>query len=94
MMNKHAGFLMNAAKFGGGFAVPYIASAHYQNKINNGEQVGLLGRTIANNAGKIGLVTGAAAVNPSAAYGAVKTVVGDSAKGIKKLFQKKQTGML
>lgn len=80
-MNKHASFWQSGKGMVlrglGGFALPYIASAHYQNKMQNGEQVGGMGRFIANNPGKLGLITGAAAVNPKAVYGGIKQVGGD-----------------
>jgi hypothetical protein len=65
-----------------GFAAPYIAGAHYQNKINNGEQVGIIGKTIANNPGKLGLATSIAAMNPSAAYKAIKRIGSDTKNAI------------
>lgn len=64
-----------------GFALPYIGSAYYQNKMMNGEQVGTMGRFIANNPGKIGLIGGAALVNPTAMYNGVKKVSTDLLSG-------------
>ena len=63
-----------------GFTAPYILGAHFQNKLNNGERVGAIGRTIATNPGKMGLVGGAAFLNPKAAYGGVKTVAKDTSQ--------------
>lgn len=74
-------FLRGAA----GFAAPYILSAHYQNKMYNGEQVGTVGRFIANNPGKLGIIGGAAAMNPQAIYTGAKKVGSDLANGINKL---------
>lgn len=71
-----------------GFAAPYILSAHYQNKINNGEQVGTIGKTIANNPGKLGLVGAAGALAPKALWGGIKTVATDTTNGAKKIFNK------
>ena len=74
-------FLRGAA----GFVAPYVVSAHYQNKINNGEQVGTIGRFIANNPGKLGIIGSAAAVNPTAVYGGAKKIGRDLVSGINKL---------
>jgi len=91
MMNKkasHENLKMIGSGFGG-FAVPYVAAAHYQNKINNGENVGVLGRTLANNPGKIGLATGAYALNPMAGNKAIANLAGDVSKSVKSVFKKK-----
>lgn len=68
----------------GGFALPYVASAHYQNKMNNYEPVGIMGRTIANNPGKLGLVGAAALLNPVGAKKALSRVVTDAKSAINK----------
>lgn len=65
-----------------GFATPYIAAAHFQNKMANGEQVGVIGKTIANNPGKLGLAGGIAAMNPAAAYKAITRVGADAKQAV------------
>lgn len=62
----------------GGFVAPYILSAHYQNKMNQGYNVGTIGRFMANNPGKLGLIGAAAAVNPTAMWKGTKTVLTDA----------------
>jgi len=89
LMNKQASALKTLGMGLGGFTVPYIASAHYQNKINNGEQVGIIGRGIANNPGKLGLLGGAIATNPHAAYDTAKKIGTDVTKSISKILNKK-----
>lgn len=91
-LNKHAAesFWKSgkglAVKGFGGFAAPYIMSAHYQNKIDQGQPVGTLGRLVANNPGKLGIVGGAMALaGPKKSYEAVKGLVGDVASGLNKL---------
>ena len=82
-MNKRAGV---AAKIGigaAGFALPYVAGAHYQNKLNQGQQVGVLGRFVANNAGKLGVVGAAGLTHPAEMYGGIKNVASDVMRGIK-----------
>ena len=64
-----------------GFALPYIGSAYYQNKMMIGEQVGTMGRFIANNPGKIGLICGSALVNTTSMYNGVKRVSTDILSG-------------
>lgn len=88
-LNKHASFWQSgkglAVRAAGGFVAPYVLSAHYQNKINQGQQVGGLGRLIANNPGKLGMVGAFGAVNPKALYQGSKTLVSDVANGLNKL---------
>lgn len=80
-MNKHANFLNSGKglllRGAAGFATPYILSAHYQNKMNYGEPVGIIGRTIANNPAKMGLVGAAISMAPGAAYDATKRITKD-----------------
>jgi hypothetical protein len=85
-LNKQAGVAGMAARAGLGFAVPYMASAHIQNKMERGEQVGPIGKFVANNPGKLGLIGGLGAMNPKALYSGAKTVAADTAKGVKNLF--------
>jgi hypothetical protein len=61
-MNKEAGTLVRA---GLGFVTPYVASAHFQQKQMNGQPVGFLGRTVANNPAKIGIATALAVSHPA-----------------------------
>ena len=92
-LNKKAGFMQSgkgmAIRGIGGFVAPYILSAHYQNKINNGEQVGIVGQTIANNPGKLGLIGAAAGVAPKVMYGGLKQIGSDAISGIGKLIKPK-----
>ena len=67
-----------------GFTAPYIISAHYQNKINQGEDVGTLGRIVANNPGKLGMITSAIAMRPDVAYKSLKNVGSDLNNAIRK----------
>jgi hypothetical protein len=69
------GMLLRGA---GGFVAPYILSAHYQNKMQQGENVGTVGQFLAKNPGKLGLIGGAAALNPNAMYEGGKTVLKDA----------------
>jgi len=74
------GMLLRGA---GGFVAPYILSAHYQNKMMQGQNVGAVGQAIANNPGKLGILGGAAALNPKAMYEGGKTIVNDASKMFK-----------
>ena len=85
-MNKEAGFWGGALRVGGGFAVPYVGSAYFQNKMMNGERVGAVGRFVANNPAKLGIVGGLGAANPKALYSASKTLASDTVAGAKKIF--------
>lgn len=69
-----------------GFATPYILSAHYQNKMESGQPVGIIGRTIANNPGKLGLIGAAGALAPKALWSGTKRVASDTISGVKKIF--------
>ena len=81
-LNKHASFLNSGKglilRGAAGFAAPYILSAHYQNKMNYGEPVGIIGRTVANNPGKMGLIGAATAMAPGVAYDSIKHVATDA----------------
>ena len=61
-LNKEAGTLLRA---GAGFVAPYIVSANYQQKEANGEPVGILGKTVAHNPAKLGLVSALAMSHPT-----------------------------
>ena len=61
-ITKEAGALLRA---GAGFVAPYIASAHYQQKEMYGQPVGIIGRTIAHNPAKLGLVSALAVAHPT-----------------------------
>jgi hypothetical protein len=74
-----------------GFAAPYIASAHYQNKMQQGYPVGVLGRTIANNPGKMGIVGAAMGMaGAKNSYKAIKNVSNDLTTGVSKIFKDKK----
>jgi hypothetical protein len=47
-----------------GFVSPYIASAHFQKKENEGEDLGIIARTVANNPAKIGIAGALVAAYP------------------------------
>jgi hypothetical protein len=73
-----------------GFTAPYILSAHYQNKINSGQQVGVIGRTIANNPGKLGIIGATMGVaGTRRSYNVIKGVAGDVTTGLSKLMRGK-----
>ena len=82
-MNKRASTAGMVGLGAAGFAVPYIAGAHYQNKLNQGQQVGVLGRFMANNPGKMGIVSAAGLTHPKEMYGGLKNVATDLMHGIK-----------
>ena len=85
-MNKEAGALKTVGLAAAGFAAPYIASAHFQNKVERGEPVGMIGRAVANNPAKLGIVGAAGMLNPRAFYQGTKTVLRDAAHGVKGLL--------
>lgn len=88
-MNKQAGIQGNIVRGAVGFTAPYILSAHYQNRINNGERVGPIGRLVANNPAKIGLVGAAGAIaGAGPSYKALKQVGGDALGAVKNIFKK------
>jgi hypothetical protein len=60
-LSKEAGTLLQA---GAGFVAPYVLSAHFQQKEQNGEPVGFIGKTLANNPAKIGIATALTAAYP------------------------------
>ena len=87
-LNKQAGAKANTLLRGlAGFIAPYIASAHYQNRMMQGYPVGVTGRTIANNPGKIGIVTGLAAMNPGAFAKGSGTFAKEIMHGFKNFFK-------
>lgn len=85
-MNKEAGALKTVGLAAAGFAAPYIASAHFQNKVERGEPVGMIGRAVANNPAKLGIVGAAGMLNPRAFYQGTKTVLRDATHGVKGLL--------
>ena len=85
-MNKNAA-LHPALKMAAGFTLPYVLSAHIQNKRDRGEAVGPIGNAIANNPGKLGLIGAAGAYHPTALYKGLKTVGSDLASGLKNTFK-------
>lgn len=85
-LNKEAGFWGGTFRAAGGFAVPYVGSAYFENKMANGERVGAVGRFIANNPGKLGIIGAAGAMNPKGLYNASKTLASDTVAGAKKIF--------
>jgi hypothetical protein len=87
-MNKRASLGMTALRAGAGFATPYVLGAHYQNKINQGQQVGVMGRLMANNPGKIGILGAFTAANPTAMYNGAKIVTKDVAGGLQNMMKK------
>lgn len=92
-LNKNAALSVGKKMFlrgAAGFTAPYILSAHYQNKMNQGQYVGGLGRLIANNPGKLGLVGIAASANPKAFYEGTKKVVSDTTSSLSNLFKDKK----
>ena len=91
LMNKKAEheILKTIGKGFAGFTIPYIAAAHYQNKVNNGENVGVLGRFAANNPGKLGVVGGLAAIaGPKRIKTTAINLGSDIASAAKKVFKK------
>jgi len=71
-MEKTAVDWGKAALIGGGILTPYVYSAHIQNQMMQGQPVGLIRQTIANNPGKLAVMGGIIGASPSVVPNAIK----------------------
>lgn len=73
-LNKKAGVKSNVLKAAGGFAAPYILSAHLQQKKMNGEPVGPFGNFVSNHPGTLGIIGAGIALKPGTALNTAKDI--------------------
>ena len=79
-LNKTASGFLSSGKGmilrgGLGFAAPYIAAAHIQRKESEGRNVGIAGKLVANNPGKLGVVGALGAMAPGATWKTMKSLL-------------------